>query len=259
MAARIITLKLNKKMVIRNMERAQTKSDYSNEVVYGWRQNPSCLFYFPWKSNEQTSLKPLEKKVLRVSDDKIVDITKIPENDTNLYYKDEPYTTKGLHQGLIVTYSPKSALYQKTIQEKQVECTSKMGCFRKSKKIEKETQSNGLYAVCTDSLDDDVANILKASEGRWQIEECFRIMKTDFSARPVYLQDGTRIKAHFLICFLVLLSYRLLEKKPDNKYTCETILETLKNMNLAEIQQQDFRCSPKALSWIQRCNSGTQG
>lgn len=80
-------------------------------------------------------------------------------------------------------------------------------------KITEETLYDGLYAVCTDLLDDNVADILKVSEGRWQIEECFRIMKTDFSARPVYLQDENRIQAHFLICFLALTIYRFLEKR----------------------------------------------
>ena len=65
-------------------------------------------------------------------------------------------------------------------------------------------------------------------------------MKTDFSARPVYLQDENRIKAHFLICFLALLSYRILEKKLDYQYTCGEILDTLKEMNFAEIQEQGF-------------------
>lgn len=79
---------------------------------------------------------------------------------------------------------------------------------------------------------------MKVSEGRWQIEECFRIMKTDFSARPVYLQEKNRIKAHFLICFLALLSYRILEKKLDYKYTCKELLQTLKSMNFADVQEQ---------------------
>jgi hypothetical protein len=65
-------------------------------------------------------------------------------------------------------------------------------------------------------------------------------MKTDFSARPVYLQSENRIKAHFLICFLSLLIYRLIEKKMDYKYSCEKILDTLKNINFAEIQEQGF-------------------
>jgi len=291
---------------------------------------PLAFSLFPGNANEQTSLKPLEKKILgefgcqkfiycsdaglasesirsfnhlgersfivtqsikklpaeekawaldrngfkRVSDDRPVDITKIPEDDTGLYYKDEPYTTKKLHQRLIVTYSPKYALYQKMIRDKQVERAQRMidsGSTKKNRKnpndparfigtiaatkdgeaadihsyldtdkIMSETQYDGLYAVCSDLLDDDVKDILKVSEGRWQIEECFRIMKTDFSARPVYLQDENRIKAHFLICFLSLVSYRLLEKKLGGKYTCEEILDTLKAMNFAEIQEQGF-------------------
>ena len=210
----------------------------------------------------------------RVSDDQPADITQLPEDDTNLYYKDEPYTTRKLHQRLIVTYSPKYARYQKTIREKQVERAEKMlesGNTKKQRKnpndparfigttaatpdgekaeiqhyldetaIESEAQFDGLYAVCTNLLDDDVSGILKVSEGRWQIEECFRIMKTDFSARPVYLHNDNRIRAHFLICFLALLIYRILEKKMEYVYTCEDILDTLKTMNFVNIQEQGF-------------------
>ena len=291
---------------------------------------PLAFSLFPGNANEQTSLKPLEKKVLgefgcqkfiycsdaglgsesireynhmgerayivtqsikklkkeekewalspqgfkRVSDDKPVDITKLPEDDKGLYYKDEPYTTQKLHQRLIITYSPKYALYQKSIRDKQVERAQKMLDSGKAKrnrknpndparfigktavtkdgeaadikqyldedKIAEEAQYDGLYAVCTDLLDDEVGDILKVSEGRWQIEECFRIMKTDFSARPVYLRDENRVKAHFLICFLALTVYRYLEKKLDSKYTCEELLDTLKAMNFAGIQEQGF-------------------
>ena len=79
-------------------------------------------------------------------------------------------------------------------------------------KAAEEARYDGLYAVCTDLFDDSVGDILKVSEGRWQIEACFRIMKTDFSARPVYLWRDDRIQAHFLICFLALLVYRILER-----------------------------------------------
>ena len=291
---------------------------------------PLAFSLFPGNANEQTSLKPLEQKVLgefgcqkfiycsdaglgsesireynhmgerayivtqsikklkkeekewalspqgfkRVCDDTPVDITKLPEDDQGLYYKDEPYTTKKLHQRLIITYSPKYALYQKSIRDKQVERAQKMldsGKAKKNRKnpndparfigkmavtkdgeaadikqyldegkIAEESQYDGLYAVCTDLLDDEVCDILKVSEGRWQIEECFRIMKTDFSARPVYLRDENRIKAHFLICFLALTIYRYLEKKLNLKYTCEELLGTLKAMNFAGIQEQGF-------------------
>jgi len=72
-------------------------------------------------------------------------------------------------------------------------------------------------------LDDDVKEILKVSEGRWEIEECFRIVKTDFEARSVFLHDDIRIKAHFLICFLALVIYRYLEKDLGNAFSCGTI------------------------------------
>ena len=291
---------------------------------------PLAFSLFPGNANEQTSLKPLEEKVLqdfgctkfiycsdaglgseaikkinhagerafivtqsikklnkddkawaldrtgfkRVSDDSPVDLSKIPEDDTGLYYKDEPYTPHSLHQRLIVTYSPKYAKYQKAIRDAQVERAEKMlssGKIKKERrnpndparfigkiavteegeaakienyldtdKIENEALYDGMYAVTTDLLDDNVKDILKVSEGRWEIEECFRIMKTDFEARPVFLHDDIRIKAHFLICFLALVIYRYLEKSLGNTYTCETILDKLKNMNFADVQEQGF-------------------
>lgn len=72
-------------------------------------------------------------------------------------------------------------------------------------KVEEEARYDGMYAVTTDLLDDEVQDILKVSEGRWEIEECFRIIKTEFEARPVFLHEDLRIKAHFLICFLSLI------------------------------------------------------
>ncbi|NCE77431.1 transposase, partial [Anaerotruncus sp. X29] len=173
----------------------------------------------------------------RVSDDIPVDITQLNEEDKQkLFYKDEPFTTKKLHQRLIITYSPKYAAYQKAVRSEQITRAERMvanGSLKKQRKnpndparfvnkvavtedgekagihyyldtdkIAEEEKYDGLYAVCTDLLDDDVAEILKISEGRWQIEECFRTMKTDFEARPVYLAREDRIKAHFLTCFL---------------------------------------------------------
>ena len=191
-----------------------------------------------------------------------------------MFYKDEPYTTARLHQRLIVTYSPKYAAYQKSIRDAQVEHADKMvdtGKFKKERrnpndparfvgkvavtndgekaaihyyldedKIKEESKYDGMYAVCTDLLDDPVGDILKVSEGRWQIEECFRIMKTDFTARPVYASLEEHIKAHFLTCFLALLVYRILESKLGSKYTCGEILSKLKEMNFADIQEQGF-------------------
>ena len=291
---------------------------------------PLAFSVFPGNANEQTSLKPLEEKVLselgcqkfiycsdaglgsekirnynhmgerafivtqsikklqaedkvwalkkegfkRVSDDKPVDISNLPEDDNGLYYKEEPYTPHTLHQRLIVTYSPKFARYQKSVRDNQVERAQKQidsGSVKRNRKnptdparfigkqavtddgevaeihhyldtekIEQESRYDGLYAVSTDLLDDPVESILKVSEGRWEIEECFRIMKTDFEARPVFLQDETRIKAHFLICFLSLIIYRYLEKAIGSDYTCEEIIRTLRGMNFASLKEQGY-------------------
>ena len=269
---------------------------------------PLAFSLFPGNANEQSSLKPLEKKILsdfecqkfiycsdaglgsesirefnhmgersyivtqsikklvkedrewaldkqgfkKVSDNAPVDITKLSPDDTGLYYKDEPYTTKKLQQRLIITYSPKYALYQKAIRDKQVERAQQMlntGTAKKNRKNPNDpARFIGTMAITKEGeaadiksfLDEGVGEILKVSEGRWQIEECFRIMKMDFSARPVYLQDENRIRAHFLICFLALTIYRFLERKLNFKYTCEELLDTLKSMNFAEIQEQGF-------------------
>ena len=211
----------------------------------------------------------------RLSDDVSVDITELPEDDKDhLYYKDEPFTTKKLHQRLIITYSPKYAAYQKATRAEQIARAEKMvanGSLKRQRKnpndparfvnkiaateegekakihyyldldkIAEEEMYDGLYAVCTDLLDDDVADILKVSEGRWQIEDCFRTMKTDFEARPVYLNRQDRIKAHFLTCFLALLHFRLLKRSLKGAYTTEQLIQTLRNIKFADVEEQGF-------------------
>ena len=91
----------------------------------------------------------------------------------------------------------------------------------------------GFYAVCTNLSDMSVDEIIKINKKRWEIEECFRIMKTDFKARPVYLQTEDHIRSHFLTCFIALMIYRILEKKLKEAYTCEEIIDTLRNMWMA--------------------------
>lgn len=211
----------------------------------------------------------------RLSDNRKITFEDISDDGSNeLYYKEIPYVSGNLDQRLIVTYSPKYAAYQQAIRQAQVDRAKAMlenGNLKKNRKnpndparfigkgastkdgevadihyyldeakVAEEAKYDGLYAVSTDLLDDEVKDILKVSEERWQIEECFRIMKTDFSARPIYVQREDRIKAHFLICFLALLSYRLLEKQLDNKYTCEEILKTMKEMNFVDLEGQGF-------------------
>lgn len=211
----------------------------------------------------------------RLSDDVLVDITKLSEDDKDqLYYKEEPFTTKKLHQRLIITYSPKYAAYQKTVRAEQIARAEKMvanGSLKRQRKnpndparfvnkiaatvegekadihyyldvdtIAREEMYDGFYAVCTDLLDDDAADVLKVSEGRWQIEDCFRTMKTDFEARPVYLNREDRIKAHFLTCFLALLHFRLLGRSLKDSYTTEELLRTLRSMNFVDVEEQGF-------------------
>ena len=92
--------------------------------------------------------------------------------------------------------------------------------------IADEEKYDGFYAVCT-NLDDSAESIVAVNKRRWEIEECFRIMKTDFEARPVYVKRQERILTHFITCFIALIIYRYLEKKLDNQYSIDQILSTL--------------------------------
>ena len=103
--------------------------------------------------------------------------------------------------------------------------------------IREEEKYDGYYAVAT-NLEDPAKDILEVSSQRYKIEECFRIMKTNLSARPVYHHIEGRIKAHFMICYTALLLFRLLEKKLDQKgmhYSVDNIVETLRNMEVVNV------------------------
>lgn len=182
-----------------------------------------------------------------------------------VFYKEKWIKEDGLEQRLIVTYSVKYQEYQKNIRNNQVERARKLiennpKKIGKAKQndpkrfiktinttssgeaaeenyysinqnvIDEEAKYDGLYAVCT-NLEDNVEDIIKVNHRRWEIEESFRIMKTEFSARPIHLSREDRIKAHFVTCFLALVIYRYLEKKVDEKYTANELIETLRNMN----------------------------
>ncbi|MEI3113582.1 MAG: transposase [[Ruminococcus] lactaris] len=97
--------------------------------------------------------------------------------------------------------------------------------------IQKEEMYDGFYAVIT-NLEGDVSEIIRINKQRWEIEENFRIMKTEFEARPVYVRREERIKAHFMTCYISLLLYRLLEKKLGDAYTVSQILGTLRSMQM---------------------------
>ena len=178
-----------------------------------------------------------------------------------------------MEQRLIVSYSPKYAAYQKSIRNGQVIRAENMiekpssvtrkkindpkrfitstyitddGEIADSKKltlnleaINEEAMFDGFYAVCT-TLEDNIEEIIKVNKRRWEIEESFRILKTEFKSRPVYLKNDDRIKAHFTTCFLSLLIYRILENKLDYKFTSCEIISTLKQMNFYEITGEGF-------------------
>lgn len=211
------------------------------------------------------------------SSQKRVDIDEIDfeniENKERLFYKELPLE-KPMKERLIVTYSPKYALYQKKIRENQIERAMKMiknGKLKKARKnpndparfiekittnengevieehyvmdvqkIKDEEMYDGFYAITTNLEDDDIKTIIAVSERRWQIEECFRIMKTDFKARPVYIQKEDSIEAHFLTCFISLIIYRLLADKLENRYTVNEIIKTLRNMEMVDTNYNGY-------------------
>lgn len=184
------------------------------------------------------------------------------------FYKERWIKEDGLEQRLIITYSPKYQEYQKKIRENQIDRALKlmknnMRGLGKSKQndpkrfiketnitsqgevanekiyelnedtILEESQYDGLYAVCT-NLEDNVEEIIRINKRRWEIEESFRIMKSEFKARPVYLSREDRIKAHFTTCFLSLVIFRYLEKILEEKYTINEIVDILKEYNFRE-------------------------
>ncbi|MDD4036336.1 MAG: IS1634 family transposase [Bacilli bacterium] len=185
-----------------------------------------------------------------------------------LFYKIIETETKSVKQDLIVTFCFKYFDYNRNIRNNQIERAKKNietnNVTRKGKNqndyrrfidsinvtndgevaentsysinedlISEESKYDGYYALTT-NLVGDINEILKITKGRWEIEESFRIMKSDFLARPVNLSREDRIKAHFMTCFISLFIYRLLEKKLDYKYTTTQILNTLKQMNVYE-------------------------
>lgn len=185
-----------------------------------------------------------------------------------LFYKIIKTETKSVKQDLIVTFCFKYFDYNRNIRNSQIERAKKSietnNVTRKGKNqndyrrfidalnstdngefaenttysinqdlINEEAKYDGYYALTT-NLIGDISEIFKIVKGRWEIEESFRIMKSDFLARPVNLSREDRIKAHFMTCFISLFIYRLLEKKLDYKYTTSQILDTIRNMNMFE-------------------------
>lgn len=210
-----------------------------------------------------------------INSNKKINLNDVDNSGDNeeIYYKERWINENGLEQRLIVSYSPKYAGYQRSVRNRQVEraqnlinnpikisknrqddpkrfiksasvtndgeIASKKVFSLNTTAIEKEEEFDGFYAVCT-TLEDDISEIIKINKRRWEIEESFRILKTDFKARPVYLKRDDRIKAHFTTCFLSLLIYRILEHTLNEKYTNEKIISTLREMNLAYESEEGY-------------------
>ena len=220
------------------------------------------------KEDREIALNPTQ--FCRIGADKFIDIRTLDESDeevyNTIYYKEVPVVTGDMDEALIVTYSPKYKAYQRKIRARQIERAERIittpGRKRKGKsqndpmrfvkktsvttdgeiaekqvydldeeQIQKEEMYDGFYAVIT-NLEGDVSEIIRINKQRWEIEENFRIMKTEFEARPIYVRREDRIKAHFMTCYISLLLYRLLEKKLGNLYTADQILETLRSMQM---------------------------
>lgn len=201
-------------------------------------------------------------------DDGVYDIMELDEkNDIEkIFYKERWIKENGLEQRLVVTYSLKYKNYHRKIRSSQIERAMKLINTNPKAKLKKANQNDykrfiekkhytsdgkqakkeiysidtdliskeetydGFYGVCT-NLEDDVDIIVKVNRRRWEIEESFRIMKSEFKARPVHLSRDDRIEAHFMTCFMALLIYRILEKKLEEKFTCSTIINSLRKMD----------------------------
>ena len=210
------------------------------------------------------------------NDVKTYDISKLDEekDKNNFFYKERWINENGLEQKIIVTYSIKYRDYQRKIRNSQIERAQKTidtnptkikKCNQNDYKrfikktnctadgevavneiysintalILKEEAFDGFYAVCT-NLDDNASEIIKVNHRRWEIEECFRIMKSEFKARPVYLSNNDRIEAHFTTCFISLIIYRLLEKMLNENFTCYEIISGLKDMSFYEVKGEGY-------------------
>lgn len=210
----------------------------------------------------------------KIGSDEFINLADLDENNEkvfeSIYYKEIPSKNKA-NEVIIVTYSPKYKEYQRNIRNNQLERAYKMidnGKIKRRKRnpndpgrfvVETSLTQNGevcsnkeysinndlilheeifdgFYAVSTD-LNDDVSKIIEINKGRREIEESFRIMKTEFKSRPIYVRREDSIRAHFLTCFIALLAERILEKKLGCTYTTSKIIKTLREMKLTLLNQ----------------------
>lgn len=236
-----------------------------------------------WKIAEFKDTNETQKADMDKQHDKEYDLSKLdPKEYANMLFHKERWIKVGrkndqLEQRLIVTFSFKYKEYLQHIREKQIaraQSIIERGVVEKCGKgqndpkrfikrdsctvdgelaeytsyslnqemIDQEARFDGFYGICTD-LEDKATDIIKTNGGRWIIEDCFRITKTEFEARPVYLQRDDRIKAHFLTCFLALILYKYLAKKINRAgchFSANNVISTLKDMNFVSVAGEGY-------------------
>ena len=243
----------------------ELQNDIFNDTGYRLLSNNSCVTLKHMKSfnkfDENNISLYQDKAYKEIIVDSNVDLGLFEEKT---FKNGNTKTVKSkaiLKQKIIITYSRKMAEYQKNIRNKQIErakallahgvddirkgpndiarfikCTNRTLYTLDQDRIDLEEKYDGFYAIATNLLEDDPKDIIEINSQRYKIEDCFRVLKTNFDARPVHHRLDKRIVAHFMICYTALLIYRLLEKQlKDKKYdfTINEILTTLKNMNVS--------------------------
>lgn len=237
------------------------------EHLQNWAldESDSAWWHF-WRANPDTG----KRERCRIQ---FKNIDQSSENGTRYFRSRWAKSADGRDEHYIVTYCPKYRAYQRAKRNVQVERAYKKakqeGTKKKKRqtdpsrfikethitkdgesaetvvkeidtdKIEKEERYDGYYCVAT-TLEWEESEILKVSSQRWEIEDCFRVMKTYFDARPVYLQKDDRIRAHFLICYIALMVFRILQKKLGKRFTCEEILDSLRTFRYYDLYDQGY-------------------
>ena len=243
----------------------ELQNDIFNDTGYKLLSNNSCVTLKHMKSFDKFDENNIslyqDKAYKEIIVDSNVDLGLFEEK---IFKNGNTKTVKSkaiLKQKIIITYSRKMAEYQKNIRNKQIErakallargvddirkgpndiarfikCTNRTLYTLDQDRIDLEEKYDGFYAIATNLLEDDPKDIIEINSQRYKIEDCFRVLKTNFNGRPVHHRLDKRIVAHFMICYTALLIYRLLEKQlKDKKYdfTINEILTTLKNMNVS--------------------------
>ena len=191
----------------------------------------------------------------------------------DVFFKERWDIDNGLSQRYVVTFSIKYKEYLKALRDKHIKRAEDLiesgrishsrptDCKRlitetattddgeiaenktysiDQKKVAEEETFDGFYCVAT-NLEDDISDLIRYNKQRWEIEESFRIMKTEFKARPVFLSRDDRIRAHFTTCFLALVLFRYLEKvRLKEKFSCDQIVDTLRSMRIARLKTSGY-------------------